>query len=166
MVQVQLLDITIIASALYLILATENMSAASAGFILAFAGTISADAAWLMVFVRNFELAAVSLERTSEYRHLEKEDPDQRLDLRKDQENLELVKYRDWPKTGQIEVINLSARYGPDMPKILHQVSFSVGSGERVGIVGPTGSGKSTLSKAFFNFVDITEGQIIIDKEG
>jgi ABC-type multidrug transport system fused ATPase/permease subunit len=140
------------------------MSAASAGFILAFAGTISANASSLMVLIRNFELAAVSLERTSEYRHLEKEDPNQHLDGQ--HVNPSLEEYRNWPSTGKLEVRNLSARYGPDMPDILHQISFSVESGERVGICGATGGGKSTLVKAFFSFVDISNGHILIDGRG
>jgi ABC-type bacteriocin/lantibiotic exporter with double-glycine peptidase domain len=63
-------------------------------------------------------------------------------------------------------VSGLGARYAPDMPEILHGVSFNCQGGERVGIVGATGGGKSTLAKAFFSFVDITTGSIEIDGKG
>jgi hypothetical protein len=47
-----------------------------------------------------------------------------------------------WPADGSLHVENLSARYSADGPKVLHGISFDVKSGERVGIVGRTGSGK------------------------
>ena len=47
-----------------------------------------------------------------------------------------------WPASGSVDVKDLSARYSTDGPKVLEDVSFSVKSGERIGIVGRTGSGK------------------------
>ena len=47
-----------------------------------------------------------------------------------------------WPADGSLHVENLSAKYSIDGPKVLHGISFDVNSGERVGIVGRTGSGK------------------------
>ncbi|KZP15065.1 hypothetical protein FIBSPDRAFT_664832, partial [Athelia psychrophila] len=47
-----------------------------------------------------------------------------------------------WPASGKIRVENLSARYSKDGPKVLHIISFHVKSGEHIGIVGRTGSGK------------------------
>ena len=51
-----------------------------------------------------------------------------------------------WPADGSLHVENLSARYSADGPKVLHGISFDVKSGERVGIVGRTGSGKVSSS--------------------
>jgi ABC-type multidrug transport system fused ATPase/permease subunit len=158
------MDVVIIGTALSIILTTDGIGAASAGFILAFASTISGQAYLLLARIRNIELDAVSLERTSEYRHLEQEVSWQRLDLPESVSTSEV--YREWPRTGSLEIDGLSARYGPEMPDILHQVSFSVQSGQRVGIVGATGSGKSTLAKALFSFVDVTAGRILIDGLG
>ncbi|KAK0192566.1 hypothetical protein F5146DRAFT_1040501 [Armillaria mellea] len=50
-----------------------------------------------------------------------------------------------WPTSGELWVENLSARYSPDGPKVLHDLSFTIQSGERIGIVGRTGSGKVIL---------------------
>ena len=47
-----------------------------------------------------------------------------------------------WPADGNLHVKNLSARYSANGPKVLHDISFDIKSGERVGIVGRTGSGK------------------------
>ena len=47
-----------------------------------------------------------------------------------------------WPASGTLEVQNLSARYSRDGPRVLHDLSFKIHSGERIGVVGRTGSGK------------------------
>jgi len=72
----------------------------------------------------------------------------------------------EWPDKGEIEVTQLQAQYAPDLPNILHDISFMVKGGQRVGLVGATGGGKSTLAKAFFSFVDISHGTIKIDGKG
>lgn len=161
----------IVSTVLCFIVDSDDISAASAGFILAFAGTISGNVNWLLIYVRNFELAGVSLERTAEYRRLEGEGGNELINCldRADDDAIEsrmAAEYGNWPSTGQLEVDELSAKYGPDMPEILHKISFSVEGGERVGIVGATGGGKSTLAKALFSFVDISHGRIMIDGRG
>lgn len=67
-----------------------------------------------------------------------------------------------WPSSGNLRVEKLSARYSQDGPRVLHEVSFEVKSGERVGIVGRTGSGKSSLTLALLRCI-ITEGQVFYD---
>ncbi|KAJ3225823.1 hypothetical protein HDU81_007656, partial [Chytriomyces hyalinus] len=64
---------------------------------------------------------------------------------------------------GQVEVKNLSIRYAPDQPRVLKQLEFTVKPGEKIGVVGRTGAGKSTLSLAFFRIVPFDEGTISID---
>ncbi|KAL4068375.1 hypothetical protein V8B97DRAFT_1975301 [Scleroderma yunnanense] len=67
-----------------------------------------------------------------------------------------------WPATGDLVVNNLSARYSIDGPNVLHDLSFHVESGQRVGIVGRTGSGKSSLTLALLRCI-ITEGAVYYD---
>ncbi|EED80206.1 predicted protein [Postia placenta Mad-698-R] len=67
-----------------------------------------------------------------------------------------------WPSSGNLRVEKLSARYSADGPRVLHEISFELKSGERVGVVGRTGSGKSTLTLALLRCV-ITEGQVYYD---
>ena len=68
-----------------------------------------------------------------------------------------------WPHAGAIEFRGVTLRYRPGLPPALDRVSFSVRSGEKLGIVGRTGAGKSTLLSALFRLHDIEAGQILID---
>jgi ABC-type multidrug transport system fused ATPase/permease subunit len=166
-VNLRLMDVVIILTALTLILTSQNMTGATAGFILAFASTITAQVNWLLIELRQIEVQGVSLERTAKYRALELEEGEElNVNDQAAQEALQAGMYRDydgWPNKGEIKVEELSASYGPDLPDILHEVSFDIPGGQSVGIVGATGGGKSTLAKAFFSFVDITHGKIEID---
>ncbi|KAJ2603765.1 hypothetical protein EV177_006615 [Coemansia sp. RSA 1804] len=67
-----------------------------------------------------------------------------------------------WPKTGNVQFENLVAEYVPGVP-VLHGISFSVHHGEKVGVVGRTGAGKSTMSLALMRFVEATKGRIVLD---
>ncbi|KAJ7919496.1 hypothetical protein B0H13DRAFT_2430321 [Mycena leptocephala] len=67
-----------------------------------------------------------------------------------------------WPSSGELIVEKLSARYSPDGPKVLRDISFRVNAGERIGIVGRTGSGKSSLTLALLRCI-YTEGTVHYD---
>ncbi|GME71401.1 unnamed protein product [Ambrosiozyma monospora] len=68
-----------------------------------------------------------------------------------------------WPEHGAIEVSNLALRYAPTLPRVIEDVSFEVKAGEKVGVVGRTGAGKSTIISSLFRFVDPDAGSIKID---
>ncbi|KAI0260098.1 P-loop containing nucleoside triphosphate hydrolase protein [Gloeopeniophorella convolvens] len=67
-----------------------------------------------------------------------------------------------WPASGDLQVERLSARYSPDGPKVLHDISFHIKSGERVGVVGRTGSGKSSLTLSLLRCI-FAEGEVYYD---
>jgi len=68
-----------------------------------------------------------------------------------------------WPRTGLIEFKKYSMRYRPGLPLVLKSLSLTIDAGEKVGIVGRTGSGKSSMLTALFRLVEGAEGQIVID---
>ncbi|KAM9480711.1 ATP-binding cassette sub-family C member 8 [Clarias gariepinus] len=68
-----------------------------------------------------------------------------------------------WPKYGEIQIKNLSVRYDSSLKPVLKHVNAHIKPGQKVGICGRTGSGKSSFSLALFRMVDTCEGQIIID---
>ncbi|KAJ7290142.1 P-loop containing nucleoside triphosphate hydrolase protein [Mycena rebaudengoi] len=67
-----------------------------------------------------------------------------------------------WPSSGSLRAESLSARYSPDGPEVLSNISFNITSGERIGIVGRTGSGKSSLTLALLRAI-LTEGTVYYD---
>ena len=68
-----------------------------------------------------------------------------------------------WPTQGKIEVKNLSMKYSKDGPTVLKSLSFTVAGREKVGLVGRTGSGKSSFMLALFRMVEPSQGRIFID---
>ncbi|GAW10561.1 multidrug resistance-associated ABC transporter [Lentinula edodes] len=69
----------------------------------------------------------------------------------------------NWPSQGEIEFNNVSMAYREGLPPVLKNVSFHVKAGEKIGIVGRTGAGKSSLLQALFRIVEIQHGSITID---
>merc|ERR1712194_946 len=69
----------------------------------------------------------------------------------------------EWPTKGSIELCNLSARYRPELQPSLRSLSCFVENGHRVGVVGRTGSGKSTMIQALFRLLEAESGKVIID---
>lgn len=67
-----------------------------------------------------------------------------------------------WPASGEVVVEGLSARYSSDGPEVLHNLNFRIAPGERVGVVGRTGSGKSSLTLALLRCI-LTEGAFYFD---
>lgn len=68
-----------------------------------------------------------------------------------------------WPSSGVIRFQNVVLRYRPELPPVLHGISFTVRGSEKVGIVGRTGAGKSSMLNALFRMVELEQGHIYID---
>jgi ABC-type multidrug transport system fused ATPase/permease subunit len=72
-------------------------------------------------------------------------------------------KLKNWPENGKIEFKNYSTRYRPDTDIVLKNINFNVKGNEKIGIVGRTGSGKSTITLSLFRILEPVEGNINID---
>ncbi|TRM63381.1 P-loop containing nucleoside triphosphate hydrolase protein [Schizophyllum amplum] len=152
-VRFNLLSSVVVGVAAVVIMLTPRVDAAFAGFALAFANSITGD---LLFMVRRFvglEQSMVALERVKEYSELKREAP----------EFIEPRPPASWPERGEIVVEDLVIQYAPELPPVLHELSFEVKPGEKVAVLGRTGSGKSTLALSFFRFVEATKGRIYID---
>ena len=68
-----------------------------------------------------------------------------------------------WPAQGAITFDKVEMRYRPDLPLVLCGLDFHIGGGERIGIVGRTGAGKSSIMSALFRLTELSGGQIKID---
>uniref|UniRef100_A0ACD5V5X7 Uncharacterized protein n=1 Tax=Avena sativa TaxID=4498 RepID=A0ACD5V5X7_AVESA len=69
----------------------------------------------------------------------------------------------DWPCMGKIELVDLKIKYSRDSPVVLHGITCTFRGGDKIGVVGRTGSGKTTLINALFRLVEPSGGKIIID---
>ncbi|KAG6854367.1 hypothetical protein C0991_007872 [Blastosporella zonata] len=68
-----------------------------------------------------------------------------------------------WPSKGQISFVDVDLAYRPGLPLVLKNVSFAVNAGEKIGIVGRTGAGKTSLLQALFRIIELQNGRIEID---
>lgn len=134
-----------------LIVGISSIDAALAGFALSFSLEFSKNITWALRFYTSCELDMNAAERVIEYCDL-KTEPLDGLDAP-----------AAWPTEGRLEVENLEVGYASDLPPVLKGLSFKVEGGERVGIVGRTGAGKSSLAMALFRFLEARSGQIMID---
>ena len=69
------------------------------------------------------------------------------------------------PITGEVTFDNVTFRYAPGEPNILHNTSFVIDPGETIALVGPTGAGKSTLVNLISRFYELNEGRILLDDQ-
>ena len=68
-----------------------------------------------------------------------------------------------WPSKGQVELKDVVLKYRPELPAVLKGLSMSVRPGEKIGIVGRTGAGKSSIMTTLYRLVELTAGSIFID---
>jgi ABC-type multidrug transport system fused ATPase/permease subunit len=69
----------------------------------------------------------------------------------------------NWPESGRVEFENVYLKYRPTTEVVLKDLTFEVRPGEKIGIVGRTGAGKSTICLSFHRIMEIASGQIMID---
>lgn len=70
---------------------------------------------------------------------------------------------KDWPTKGHVEFKHFKVRYREGMDLVLNGITFVVNGGERVGIVGRTGAGKSSLTLSLFRIIEAADGKVFID---
>ncbi|EMD37786.1 hypothetical protein CERSUDRAFT_65379 [Gelatoporia subvermispora B] len=129
----------------------RQLGASNTGFSLAMAVEFSRMILWWIRIFNVFELNG-HLERIQQYLTIEHEPEPSKTG--------NPPAY--WPSSGALRVEQLSARYSSDGPLVLRDISFEVKSGEHVGIVGRTGSGKSSLVLALLRCI-VTEGHVSYD---
>ncbi|TQE08458.1 hypothetical protein C1H46_005933 [Malus baccata] len=98
--------------------------------------------------------AIISVERVEQYMHIPSEAPEVI------EENRPM---RNWPTVGKVEIHDLKVRYRPNAPLVLRGINCTIEGGDKIGIVGRTGSGKTTLISILFRLVEPTEGKVIVD---
>jgi ABC-type multidrug transport system fused ATPase/permease subunit len=104
-----------------------------------------------------FENGMVSMERCLKYTSIEEE---KYFTTEKDAE----LESNSWPNYGEIEFVDYSVRYRPNTEIVLKNINLKINPGEKIGVVGRTGSGKSTICLCLFRILEPLEGTIKIDQ--
>lgn len=141
-------------AAMFIMLNVGNIDAGAAGLSMTYAITFTENILWFVRLYAENQQNMNSVERVEEYMKVEQEAdaiiPDSRPP-------------GVWPSKGQVKFVDYSTRYRSDLDLVLKRVTFTVEPGERVGIVGRTGAGKSSLALALFRGLEAETGSIIID---
>lgn len=138
----------------FVLLSVGRIDAGAAGLAMTYAVSYSENMLWFVRLYAENEQNMNSMERIKEYLDVEQEAP-------------ALVEENrppgNWPAHGGIEFINYSTRYRADFDRVLKGISFKVLPGEKVGVVGRTGAGKSSMTLALFRALEAEEGKILVD---
>lgn len=112
------------------------------GLSVSYALQVTQTLNWLVRMTSDIETNIVSVERIKEYGETKQEAA---WELEQDKS-----KPKNWPEEGRVEFQNFQVRYREGLDLVLRGVSFNIKGGEKVGIVGRTGAGKSSLTLALF----------------
>ncbi|XP_050313202.1 multidrug resistance-associated protein 1-like [Anthonomus grandis grandis] len=147
-------NLIILFAALLAVFNTTGLSPALVGLSVSYSMNITNTLNFLVRMISDVETTIVAVERMKEYSEKPQE------------ASWEIASTKpspEWPEKGQVEFKDYSVRYRPGLDLVLQKINFNVHGGEKVGIVGRTGAGKSSLTLSLFRIIEAAEGQIRID---
>lgn len=141
-------------SGAFVLLSIGKLDAGAAGLAMTYAVTFTDNVLWFVRLYAANEQNMNSVERIKEYLDVDQEAPPVIEDNRPP---------ANWPSQGSVEFIAYSTRYRKDFDYVLKRITFKILPGEKVGVVGRTGAGKSSLALALFRALEAEEGKILVD---
>ncbi|KAH6659572.1 ATP-binding cassette transporter abc1 [Truncatella angustata] len=141
-----------------------TVAAGLVGFSLTNATTLSQIIIMLVRTMNELEVEMQSFHRVREYALVEPEEqPDEYREPGAYTDDDTTIMPQDWPRSGEVEFRDVTIKYDADGPEILKNINLKFAAGERVAVVGRTGSGKSTLVLSLLRFTNIVSGKILFD---
>ncbi|KAM9618308.1 ATP-binding cassette sub-family C member 2 isoform 1-T1 [Trichechus inunguis] len=140
-------------ASLLMVIYRDTLSGDTVGFVLSNALNITQTLNWLVRMTSEMETNIVAVERINEYIKVENEAPwvtDKRPPA-------------GWPSLGEIQFSNYQVRYRPELDLVLKGITCDIRSAEKIGVVGRTGAGKSSLTNCLFRILEAAGGHITID---
>jgi ATP-binding cassette subfamily C (CFTR/MRP) protein 1 len=132
----------------------SGLTAGTVGLAMSYALQITQSLNWIVRQTVEVETNIVSVERVLEYAALPSEAPEI---ISKNRPPI------SWPSQGAVAFENYSTRYRPGLDLVLKNVNLSIKPKEKIGVVGRTGAGKSSLTLALFRIIEPAEGNVSID---
>ena len=143
-------------AAIFAVLGKGLISPGLAGLSITYSLNMTDSLNWLVRMLCDLETNSVAIERILEY----SENP-QEADVEVPER--ERLLPENWPESGAISFEAFETRYRPGLDLVLKGVNMEIGAGEKVGICGRTGAGKSSLTLALFRIVEAAGGRVLID---
>ncbi|KAL6447242.1 hypothetical protein ACFW04_001485 [Cataglyphis niger] len=147
-------NLIIFFAALFAVLGRDTMSSGLVGLSVSYALQITQTLNWLVRMTSDVETNIVAVERIKEYGDTVQEAP---------WKNTEYTPPKEWPTNGRVDFKDFKVRYREGLDLVLNGLTFSVFGGEKIGIVGRTGAGKSSMTLALFRIIEAAHGKILID---
>ncbi|GKB91541.1 putative ABC transporter C family member 15 [Tanacetum coccineum] len=132
----------------------SSINPSLAGLAVTYGLSLNVLQAWVIWNLCNVENKMISVERILQFSSIPSEAPEVIENCKPDP---------NWPTRGQIELIDLHVQYHPALPTVLKGITCTFPGQKKIGVVGRTGCGKSTLIQALFRVVEPTKGRILID---
>ncbi|KAF5402962.1 hypothetical protein PHET_03006 [Paragonimus heterotremus] len=146
-------NLLILSVAIFCVFTRGQLSAGFSGLVISYALNLNQSLNWLVRMTAELENNLVCVERIDEYANIEQEAA---------WEVAECKPPSSWPM-GTISFIDYGLRYRADLDLVLKDINLTVKRGERIGIVGRTGSGKSSLVLGLFRMLEAAKGRVVID---
>ncbi|KAJ9110275.1 hypothetical protein QFC19_001678 [Naganishia cerealis] len=131
------------------------MITSTSGLILSYSVSLQQTFSWVVLQSASVQNDSNSVDRVLEYAN--------QLEQEAAHDIVETKPPAAWPRTGRIKFENVVMSYRAGLPPALKNLNFDVGTNEKVGIVGRTGAGKSTILTTLYRLVEVTSGRITID---
>lgn len=141
-------------SALFAVIGRNSLNPGLVGLSVSYALQVTLSLNWMIRTLSDLESNIIAVERVKEYSKTETEAP-WVLESNRAPEG--------WPTRGVVEFRNYSVRYRPGLELVLKNLTLHVQGGEKIGIVGRTGAGKSSMTLCLFRILEAAEGEIFID---
>ncbi|XP_076457656.1 multidrug resistance-associated protein 1-like [Babylonia areolata] len=147
-------NLVVLAAAMFAVV-TPELEGGLVGLSVSYAMQVTQGLNWMVRMASDLETNIVSVERLKEYSETPTEAawevPGERPPS-------------SWPDTGTVDFLNYAMRYRPGLDLVIKGVSCHIDGGEKVGIVGRTGAGKSSMTVALFRLIESASGSIVIDR--
>lgn len=146
-------NLIIFFASLLMVIYRKTLNGDTVGFVLSNALNITQTLNWLVRMTSEVETNIVAVERINEYIQVQSEAP----------WVMEKRPPAGWPSKGEIRFSNYQVRYRPELDLVLKGITCDIRSMEKIGVVGRTGAGKSSLTNCLFRILEAAGGQITID---